>query len=66
MSMRLGFVMSLVIGRLVLACIFVLLFIPIGVLLRLAGKDPLMLRRRNNISSNWTKRGQLHPLDRLF
>src|SRR6266404_8947118 len=44
-SIRIGFHLSQAIARVLLALIFLLLIVPLGVLLRLAGKDPLRLKR---------------------
>ena len=44
---------GLVLSTIVLAAMFYLVFTPLGVLMRLAGRDPLHLRARE-AASNWT------------
>lgn len=65
-SMRLGFVVSQVIGRVLLVLFFLFILTPAGLLLRLAGKDPLQLKQPRAATSYWQKARDTAPLDRLF
>src|SRR5579863_5763382 len=64
-SMRLGFGISQIAGRIVLAAFFVVVITPIGIIRRALGKDPLRLHRRVT-ESYWTTAPPKTPLDRLF
>jgi hypothetical protein len=64
-SMRLGFGMSQVAGRIVLAAFFVVILTPVGLVRRALGKDPLRLQRRA-AESYWMAAPPKTPLDRLF
>jgi hypothetical protein len=65
-SMRLGFASSQVVARIVLFLVFLLLVTPLGILFRVAGKDPLRLKRRKDANSYWTPARETSPLDRSF
>ncbi len=65
-SMRLGFAISRILGRVALVLFFLFILTPVGWLLRLAGKDPLQLKRPPNASSYWHPARDCNPLDRLF
>ena len=65
-STRLGFWLSLIIARLVLAIFFLLVILPLGLFFRLMGKDALRLKRLTGQNSYWTEAGPSSPLDRLF
>jgi hypothetical protein len=65
-SMRLGFVISRILGRVLLTLFFIFVITPLGWLLRLAGKDPLQLKRPANTDSHWHTAKDCSPLDRLF
>ena len=54
--MKLAFILSWINTRLILAIIFYLLFTPIGILMRLFGKDLLEKRIDRNKDSYWRKR----------
>ena len=66
LSMRLGFAISQFIGRIVLLGVFVFIVTPLGWLLRLAGKDPLQLKRPRDAATYWQSAKDAGPLDRLF
>ena len=51
--MRIGHVMGLVNSKLILTAVFVLLFTPLGLLLRLFGRDLLRIKRMATSDSNW-------------
>ncbi len=60
--MGLGRVMSKVVSPVVLAIFFVAIFIPVGLVMRIAGRDELLLRDRSG-ESFWLNRssGRLGP-----
>jgi hypothetical protein len=66
LSLRLGFYSSQFIGRCVLLLFFFLVITPVGLLLRLAGKDPLQFKRPPAAQSCWQPAKESSPLDRLF
>ena len=55
-----------VMGRLLLTVLFLLLVTPLGLLLRLLGKDLLELKRRPDAASYWHVAKKPGPLDRMF
>jgi hypothetical protein len=65
-SSRLGFVISQFIGHVVLGILFLLVLTPLGIALRLAGKDLLRLARPRDAGTYWTPTKETAPLDRLF
>jgi hypothetical protein len=65
-SMRLGFAVSQLIGRVALAFFFIFILTPVGLILRLAGKDPLQLKRPHDAKTCWHQAKEGSPLDRLF
>ena len=66
LSLRLGFYSSQFIGRGVLALLFIFILTPLGLVLRLAGKDPLQLKRPRDAVTCWHPAKNSGPLDRLF
>ena len=65
-SLRLGFYSSQFIGRCVLAVFFIFVLTPLGLVLRLMGKDPLQLKRPRDAKTYWHPSRDSTPLDRLF
>lgn len=65
-SMRLGFVVSRILGRILLMLFFLFVLTPLGWILRLTGKDLLQLKRPSNTTSYWQAAKEDSPLDRLF
>ena len=65
-SMRLGLAISRVLGRVALILFFVFVVTPVGWVLRLAGKDPLQLKRPDDTETCWHLARDCSPLDRLF
>jgi hypothetical protein len=65
-SMRLGFAVSQWLGRVALILFFIFILTPAGLILRLAGKDPLQLKRPANAETFWQTAKDASPLDRLF
>lgn len=66
LSLRLGFYSSQFIGRCVLLLFFLFIITPVGLALRLAGKDPLQLKRPPDATTFWQPAKADSPLDRLF
>ena len=54
--LRFGLLLAAVISPLVLAILFYLTIAPIGFLMRVAGKDPMRLRRNSSAESYWIDR----------
>jgi hypothetical protein len=65
-SMRLGFVVSRILGRVLLMLFFLFILTPVGWILRMTGKDLLQLKRRSNATTHWQPSKESSPLDRLF
>jgi hypothetical protein len=66
MSTRVGFYSSQAIARVILAILFIFLLTPLSLILRLAGKDPLQLKRLPGSATYWHAAKETSPLDRLF
>ena len=65
-SMRVGFAISQFLGRVFLVLFFIFILTPLGIILRLAGKDPLQLKRPANAETYWQTSKDPSPLDRMF
>jgi len=65
-STKLGFAVSQFIGRLMLMLFFFFILTPVGLILRLAGKDALQLKPGSKSTSCWQTARDYSPLDRLF
>jgi multisubunit Na+/H+ antiporter MnhG subunit len=63
---RLGLAISQFIGRLLLLFFFFFILTPVGLILRLAGKDALQLRPPREATTYWQPAKAYGPLDRLF
>ncbi|WP_135081574.1 SxtJ family membrane protein [Terasakiella sp. SH-1] len=59
--MKLGFIMFKVVNPVIMFAVYVLTIIPIGLLLRLFGKDPLHLKLEPNAKSYWIERDPAGP-----
>lgn len=59
--MRLGFVMGLIVSPIVLGILFYLTVVPMGILLRLMGKDLLRLKLDKTAPSYWIERSPPGP-----
>jgi hypothetical protein len=66
LSMRVGFAISQLLGRVALTLFFIFILTPAGLALRLAGKDPLQLKRPPKADTFWRTAKNTSPLDRLF
>jgi hypothetical protein len=65
-SAKVGFGLSQMAGGVVLALLFFIVVTPLGLALRLLGKDPLLLRRPPGAQSYWSEVRRKSSLDRLF
>ena len=65
-AMTAAFHVGQLMGRLLLAVAFVLIVTPIGLILRLAGKDLLHLRRDRSAASYWRPARFTSHFDRQF
>jgi hypothetical protein len=65
-SSRLGFGFAQLLGRIVLAILFLLVVTPLGWAMRLMGKDLLQLKPQRNARTFWHPAKKATPLDRLF
>lgn len=66
LAMRFGFHFSKIFGFLALVGFFLFILTPAGLLMRLAGKDPLQLKRPVKTATYWQSAREPNPLDRLF
>lgn len=66
LSVRLGFYFSQFVGHAVLAVLFILIVTPLGFVLRLAGKDPLQIKRPRDATTYWSEGKEFSPPDQLF
>ncbi|MGD0816239.1 MAG: SxtJ family membrane protein [Verrucomicrobiota bacterium] len=65
-SAKVGFGLSQILGRVILASIFFIIITPLGLAMRALGKDPLRLRRPAGAESYWSEAKRKSSLDRLF
>jgi hypothetical protein len=65
-SARVGFRLSQIVGNAFLAVFFFIIITPMGLVMRMAGKDPLRLRRQQGCKSLWSDVKTKSSLDRLF
>jgi len=63
--MRFGLLLGMVISPIVLGVMFYLLFTPIGIIMRLAGRDELRLKKQMT-KSCWKVRDPIEPYDQSF
>jgi hypothetical protein len=59
---RLGLLMGKIVSPIVLGLLFFVVVTPVGVLMRLSGKDPLRLRHDSGLGSYWIVRHPPGPL----
>ena len=62
---KLGEILGKIIAPLVMSLVFFIILTPIGLILRIFGKDLLKLKK-NKKSSYWLSRGDLKSMDRQF
>jgi hypothetical protein len=65
-SSRIGFWLSQTIGKLLLVIFFLFVLTPLGLVLRLCGKDLLRLKRPPESATYWNKTKETSPLDWMF
>ena len=65
-TLQVSFPVGQLMGRILLTCFFLFILTPLGLALRLAGKDLLHLRRENGSGSYWRPARPTAPFDRLF
>jgi hypothetical protein len=65
-GMTISFYIGQVMGRVLLTIFFILVVTPLGLLLRLAGKDLLQLKRPSGASSYWRPAKTSNQFDRMF
>jgi hypothetical protein len=65
-GMTASFHVGQVMGRVLLSAVFLLVVTPLGLLLRLTGKDLLQLRRDPGAVTYWRKARPPGPLERQF
>lgn len=66
LSMRLGLAVSRFIGYVALVLFFIFVLTPIGLILRLLGKDALQLKPPQRAATYWQPAKDRSPLERLF
>jgi hypothetical protein len=59
--LKFGLLLGKVVSPIALGVLFYLVFLPIGILMRLAGKDPLRLKRDGEAASYWIRRDPPGP-----
>ena len=65
-GMTISFYIGQVMGRILLTIFFILVVTPLGLLLRLTGKDLLQLKRPPGASSYWRPGKTSNQFDRMF
>src|SRR3954453_1687791 len=65
-GMTLGFYLGQIVSRVLLTVMFLLVLTPLGVLLRLFGKDLLLLKRRTDQATYWQEVKTKSDLKRQF
>ena len=65
-GMTASFHVGQVMGRVLLSVVFLLVVTPLGLLLRLTGRDLLQLRREPSAVTYWRKAKPVGPLERQF
>jgi hypothetical protein len=65
-SAKVGFGLSQMAGGVVLALLFFIVITPLGLAMRMLGKDALRLRRPVGAESYWSEVRRKSSLDRLF
>ena len=65
-SMRVGFAIIQFLGSVFLVLFFIFILTPLGLILRLAGKDPLQLKRPATTETFWQTAKDPSLLDRMF
>ena len=64
--MRLGYLLGWINSRIILGMVFVIVLLPIALVMRLAGYDPLKTRRKGESSYRKNIQGHFTDLTRIF
>ncbi len=59
--LRFGMLLYKIVNPIVMTLLYGVAIVPVGVLMRLCGKDPLRLRREPDVASYWIPRGPPGP-----
>jgi hypothetical protein len=65
-GMTISFYVGQVMGGVLLTLFFIVVVTPIGLLLRLTGKDLLQLKRPSGTTTYWRPAKSSNPFDRMF
>ena len=63
---KFGEILGKVIAPIIMLIIFFIILTPIGIILRLFGKDLLKLKKNKFLASYWVSRKKINPMDRQF
>lgn len=58
---KLGFLLASIVNPIVMFLLFITVFVPMGLVMRMTGRDALRLKRRSNASSHWIERQPSGP-----
>lgn len=58
---KFGLLLHKIVSPIMMGLVYVLTIIPIGLILRLAGKDPMRMKKQDNVNSYWIKRDVVGP-----
>lgn len=61
MWMKLGLLLASIVNPIVMALMYAVLFVPIGLGMKLFGRDALRMKRRSDASTNWIERDPAGP-----
>ncbi|MEA3195200.1 MAG: hypothetical protein QOD26_3533 [Betaproteobacteria bacterium] len=64
--MKLGEILNKVVSPIVMGAIFFLIFAPVGIVMRLAGRDALSMRLDKTLPTYWVRRDPPGPADDSF
>ena len=63
---RFGEILGKVIAPIIMLIVFFIILTPIGIVLRLFGKDLLKLKKNKFLTSYWVSRKKINSMDRQF
>ena len=63
---RFGEILGKVIAPIIMLIVFFIILTPIGIILRLFGKDLLRLKKNKFLTSYWVSRKKINSMDRQF
>ena len=64
--MKLGLILGWINSRIILGIIFFLVLVPISLLMKIFGHDPLRIKRKNNKSYRENKKNHMINLKKIF